>query len=81
MFEVIDTAREDWVRMRRIEGKDGYDVQIVEDILCDPRWSKRSLDDFVMEAFGDNIILPEDLLADFSAHTSVKRNIRSSHTL
>jgi hypothetical protein len=63
--------------MRRTEGKDGYDVQIMEDILCDPRWSKRSLDNFVLETFGDNIILP----ADFSAHTSVKRNNRSNHTL
>ncbi|WP_394754197.1 hypothetical protein [Crenothrix sp.] len=81
VFEVIDTARDGWVRMKRREGKHGYDIHIMEEVLGDPRWSKRPLDEFVVEAFGDNIISAGDLRPDFSAHTSVKRTVRRSHTL
>ncbi len=47
-------AIDEWVKMKRVET--GYETQFVDGIRYIARWPKQAMEDFVLEAFGDNII-------------------------
>lgn len=54
VLDVVDRAIDEWVKMKRVET--GYETQLVDGIRYIPRWPKQAMDDFVLEAFGENII-------------------------
>lgn len=58
VLDVIDSARGNWVTMKK--GVNQYDFQIVSNIKHKPRWSSCSMDDFVAEAFHENVFYYEE---------------------
>ena len=73
MLDVVDVAREHWVKMSKVGN--GYEAQIMKNIHCTPRWSWQPMEDFVLEAFGDNVITAESLSAP--AYQPLVRNSRN----
>ncbi len=57
VLDVVDMAIDEWVKMKRVET--GYETQLVDGIRYIPRWPKQAMEDFVLEAFGENIILAD----------------------
>ncbi|MFI3138288.1 MAG: hypothetical protein QX197_16065 [Methylococcaceae bacterium] len=59
-MDVVDKARENWVKMSKNDLKEGYDFEVVSHIKKKPRWGQYSMEDFVEEAFGDYVIYYEE---------------------
>ena len=76
VLDVVDSARIDWVKMKKMGN--GYEAEIIADIRYAPRWSKRTMGDFVLEAFGGNVITAENWpVAPLSSYELGLRNSRN----
>lgn len=77
VLDVVDAARADWVKMKK--AGNGYQAQFINSIRYAPRWSKFPMEDFLLEAFGENVITAENWPAPVSTYQQVARNSRNHH--
>jgi len=74
VLDVVDAAREDWVKMSKTGN--GYQAQVINSIRYAPRWSKIIIDEFVLEAFGGNVMTAINGSVSVLAYQQVARNSR-----
>lgn len=77
VLDVVDAARADWVKMKKVGN--GYQAQAINSIRHAPRWSKLPMEDFVLEAFGENVITSGNLPTSVPAYQQVARNNRNCY--
>jgi hypothetical protein len=77
VLEVVDIAREYWVKMSRSGNR--YEAQIIDDIDFEPCWYKLPIDEFLLDAFGDNVITAENWPAPIPAYKQGLRNGRNRY--
>jgi hypothetical protein len=75
VLDVVDVAREHWVKMSK--SGNGYEAQIMDNIHYAPRWSRLPMVDFVLEAFGDHVIMAENFSTSVPAYQQTVRNSRN----
>ena len=73
-LNVVDRARKEWIEMKRFNNQDGYKAIIKPEFHQNPSWVNQSMADFVLEAFGENIITAENLPAALSPNKKSPRN-------
>ncbi|MDI1291463.1 MAG: hypothetical protein PSV18_01810 [Methylobacter sp.] len=77
--DVVCKARENWVRMTKLKKGGGYTASLMSGIRDNPIWTKQPMAEFVMEAFGENLITVDNLPAGLSGDKQSSRSGRTSH--
>lgn len=65
-FDALDRGRTEWVRLRKRQDRQGYDVLVAQGTFPDPVWTNETFDEILDEAFGGRIVTSLD-------HPIVKR--------
>ncbi len=74
VLDAIDHARGSWIKMGKVV--DGYGFQIMDNIKHKPRWPKQVIDEFVLDAFGGNIITADNLPVSLAGNKPEYHNRR-----